>query len=131
MEHTFSTRVRWRHTDASGQIHFASVFRYFEDAEMELLREAGWSLDRLHDEGYDIPRANAEANYNDALGYDDEIEVVARVEETGETSFTVGFEVYKNGDDDPAVEGEITPVVVEEGDWTPTEPPEGFFESID
>ena len=41
----FRRRLRWADADAAGRLHFPRIFEIIEEAEGELLREAGWPMD--------------------------------------------------------------------------------------
>lgn len=73
-------RVQFSETDAAGIVHFANYFRYFEDAEHALWREAGLSI---HPEQSPIgwPRVSASCDYHRALKFEQEFEVTVRIVE--------------------------------------------------
>ena len=67
-------RVAFSETDAAGIVHFATYFRYFEDAEHALWRQAGLSI---HSLGSPVgwPRVSASCEYHRALKFDHEFDV--------------------------------------------------------
>ncbi len=89
--HTESLRIPFCDTDMSGRIHYTAAFQYFEMAENSLLRtvygELAWS-ERLN-----LPRVHVEAEYSEALTFEDEIDCTARVEEVGRSSIRFGFRI--------------------------------------
>ncbi|MEW2503371.1 acyl-CoA thioesterase [Amycolatopsis sp. CA-161197] len=104
--HVEPLRVAWADTDASGRIHWSSVFRWAEAAEHALLRAAG----RGADEAGPYPRRSTEAVYHRALEFDDRIEVRLGVEKAGRSSVTFGWQIVRG--DDLCVEGRHTVVHV-------------------
>jgi YbgC/YbaW family acyl-CoA thioester hydrolase len=85
-------RVPFVDVDASQRIHYTAWFRYMEFAEHHLMRAIGipYSTSGALD-GYNYPRVHLEADFHGAIVYDDELEVEARVERVGGSSWTVAF----------------------------------------
>jgi acyl-CoA thioester hydrolase len=90
-------RLRFADTDASGRIHNAAIFRYFEAAEAEFLREARIPYSYLGTLGVRYPRVRVEADFMGPLVDDDLMETTVRVERLGAKSFTLGFLVEVSG----------------------------------
>lgn len=97
-------RVAWVDTDTGGRIHFTAAFRWAEATETSLYRRLGM----LHGERGDYPRLHVEADFRRALVFEDEVEVLLRVERLGKTSITFRWEIAKDGD--LAIEGGHTVV---------------------
>ena len=93
----WETRIRFVDTDASGRIHYTSMFRHFEVAEQEFLREAGFPFSSPALEEYSFPRVHVECDYRSELRYDDLVQIAMRVERLGRTSYTLGFAVRCEG----------------------------------
>jgi len=77
----FQTRIRFIDTDASGRIHYTSMFRYFESAEIELLRKVGITYDLRR--YYAFPRVHVECDFIRAIAHDDLIEIEAALTKVG------------------------------------------------
>ena len=78
-EYRLTRRVQFYETDAAGIVHFSCFFRYMEEAEHALWREAGLSI---HPPESDIgwPRVAASCEFHGALRFEDEFDVSIRVE---------------------------------------------------
>jgi acyl-CoA thioester hydrolase len=72
--------VQFYETDVAGIVHFSWFFRYMEEAEHALWRQAGLSI---HPPGAEIgwPRIAASFEFYRALRFEDEFEVWLRVAE--------------------------------------------------
>jgi YbgC/YbaW family acyl-CoA thioester hydrolase len=70
----YKRRVEFAETDMAGQVHFANFFRYMEEAEHAIWREAGM---RIAAEGrtHQWPRISAQCDFKSRLRVDDEFEV--------------------------------------------------------
>jgi acyl-CoA thioester hydrolase len=90
----FQTRVRFIDTDASGRIHYTSMFRYFESAEIELLRTVGITYDLRR--SYAFPRVHVECDFMRAIAHDDLIEIEAALIKLGRSSAHFQFRTFKN-----------------------------------
>lgn len=114
-------RIRWADADAAGRLHFPKMFEYFEDAEAELLRAAGYSL---HDagRGYDFPRVHVEARFRRVLALDVPFSLRVAVGKLGRTSIRYDYQVFTEAaPPELALEGTMTVVVMRDG--VPTEIP--------
>ena len=84
-EYRLKRRVQFHETDLAGLVHFSWFFRYMEEAEHALWREAGLSI---HPPGAEIgwPRIAASFEFRSPLRFEDEFDVWLRVAEmTGRT----------------------------------------------
>lgn len=94
---TLRRRVQFSETDAAGLVHFSCFFRYLEDAEHALWREAGLSI---HPENSPIgwPRVSASCDFHRALRFEQEFDVVVRISEMTTRTITYAGEITRNGE---------------------------------
>jgi acyl-CoA thioester hydrolase len=94
-EHRLRRRVQFHETDAAGLVHFSCFFRYMEEAEHALWREAGLSI---APEGSAIgwPRQAASFDYHRALHFEDEFEICIRIVAVGERKIRYVCEITKD-----------------------------------
>jgi acyl-CoA thioester hydrolase len=111
-------RVAWVDTDAGGRIHFTAVFRWVEAAETALIRRLGGMT-----EWRAFPRRHVEADYDQVLVFEDEVETRLRVERVCTTSITYAWEIAKEGE--VYVKGRHTVVHVD-GSGRPSELPDAL-----
>jgi len=79
-EFRYKRRVQFAETDLAGIVHFANMFRYIDEAEHALWREAGLSIvQRGSDLGW--PRLNAALEFRNPLRFEEEFEVWVRIAE--------------------------------------------------
>ena len=72
-------RVQFYETDLVGIVHFSWYFRYMEEAEHALWRASGLSIaDPASPVGF--PRVAATCDYQAPLRFEDEVDVVIRIE---------------------------------------------------
>ncbi len=77
-EFRYPRRVQFAETDLAGIVHFSTMFRYVEEAEHALWREAGLSIvERGSDIGW--PRLNAALEFRNPLRFEEEFEVWVRI----------------------------------------------------
>jgi acyl-CoA thioester hydrolase len=79
-EYRARRRVQFYETDAAGIVHFSWFFRYMEEAEHALWREAGLSI-HPRDAEIGWPRIAATFEFHRALRFEDEFDVWLRVAE--------------------------------------------------
>jgi YbgC/YbaW family acyl-CoA thioester hydrolase len=135
---TYTRRVEFADTDAAGVAHFASFFRYMEEAEHAFYRSLGSSAYRLEaDRVEGMPRVSASCDYLSPVRYDDELAVHLVVRE--KTAKAIGYEVRfdRLGGAEPVTvaRGAMKVVHVTRGhgarDWTVTELPAALLERIE
>jgi YbgC/YbaW family acyl-CoA thioester hydrolase len=77
-QHRLRRRVNFYETDLAGIVHFSCFFRYMEEAEHALWREAGLTIARAGEETC-FPRLAASCDFHAPLRFEDEFEVWVRV----------------------------------------------------
>ena len=77
-EYRLRRRVLFYEADPAGIVHFSWYFRYMEEAEHALWREAGLSIAPRTAE-FVFPRLNAAFDYHTPLRFEDEFEVHIRI----------------------------------------------------
>lgn len=90
----FQTRIRFIDTDASGRIHYTAMFRYFESAEIEFMREVGV----IYGRGYAFPRVHVECDFRLPMVHDDLIEIEVSLTQLGRSSMKFQFRTLRSGD---------------------------------
>jgi acyl-CoA thioester hydrolase len=111
-------RLRWADTDAAGRLHFPRIFEIVEEAESELVRSISWPMNRSM--GYDFPRVNVECSFRRILELDSPFRLRFTVGKLGRTSIRYDYQVF-DADEELAIEGTMTVVVLQDG--KPTEIP--------
>ena len=96
-EHRVSRRVQFSETDSAGIVHFSNFFRYFEDAEHALWREAGLSI-HTKESPIGWPRVAASCQYHRPLKFEQEFEVTVRIGEMTRRTIAYIGEITSNGE---------------------------------
>ena len=104
-EYRLRRRVQFYETDAAGMVHFSCFFRYMEEAEHALWREAGMSISSA---GREIgwPRVAASFEYHRPLRFEDEFDVTIRVVAVAARTIEYACEITKDGS--PVATGSLT-----------------------
>ena len=90
-------RVAFSETDAAGIVHFSTFFRYFEDAEHSLWREAGLSIHSAQSPiGW--PRVSASCQFQRPLRFEQEFEVAVRISEISKRTITYTADITRGGE---------------------------------
>lgn len=79
-EYHHKRRVQFYETDAAGIVHFSWFFRYMEEAEHAMWREAGLSI-AAHGSEIGWPRVAASFSYYRPLRFEEEFDVWLRIAE--------------------------------------------------
>ena len=87
---TVRVRVPFADVDSSQRIHYTAMFRYMEVAEHALMRAIGFPYaTTLHELAF--PRVRLSCDFKGAILYDDLLDITARVEHVGVSSWTIAF----------------------------------------
>ena len=104
-EYRLKRRVQFYETDAAGIVHFSWFYRYMEEAEHALWREAGLSIASAGSE-IGFPRVAASFDFRRPLKFEDEFEVHLQVSAITAKTFQYAARVTK-GDTEVAT-GSLT-----------------------
>lgn len=106
-------RMRWADVDAAGILHFPRIFEIVEEAEIELLREIGFSMfERLRE--FDFPRVRIECDFKKMLPLDARFRLRLEAGRVGRSSIRYDFQAF-NDKDELALEGAMTVALLKNG----------------
>jgi YbgC/YbaW family acyl-CoA thioester hydrolase len=95
-EHRYRRRVQFSDVDSARIVHFSQYFRYMEEAEHALWRDAGLSIaPRGATFGY--ARVGASFEYHSPLLFEDEFEVLIRITKITNRSMAYSCLVTRGG----------------------------------
>lgn len=95
---THQTTIRLHHTDAAGLLFFAEQFKLAHDAYESFMESIGYAFaPLLRSSTYLLPIVHAEADFGAALSTGDKITIQVVAERIGDTSFTLGYTLLRNG----------------------------------
>lgn len=95
---TTSRRIEFRDTDAAGVAHFSTYFVFMEEAEHELLRQAGLSVFQEEPQGtLTWPRVSAKCEYRSAARFEEMIVIEGGISRLGTKSVTWRFRISRDG----------------------------------
>ena len=104
-EYHLRRRVQFYETDAAGIVHFSCFFRYMEEAEHALWREAGLSIAPA-DAEIGWPRLAASFDYHKPLRFEQEFDVWLRV--AAVTNKTIRYTCVLTSDEATIATGAMT-----------------------
>ena len=111
-EHTLRRRVNFHEVDSAGIVHFSVYFRYMEEAEHAMWREAGLSIAARGAE-VGFPRVSATFDYHRPLRFEDEFDARIRIVSMGEKSLRYVCTLTRG--DEKIATGKVTVVCVTRG----------------
>jgi acyl-CoA thioester hydrolase len=89
--------VRYLEVDQQGVVFNAWYLAYFDDAMTGFLADRGVPYAVLIDSGCDFQLVHTELDWSGSLGFGDAASVSVRAVTVGTTSFTLAFEVGRDG----------------------------------
>jgi acyl-CoA thioester hydrolase len=104
-QYVLTRRVSFHETDMAGVVHFSCFFRYMEEAEHAMWREAGLSI---APRGVEIgwPRVSASCEFRQPLHFEDEFQAHIRIASMG--ARTIRYTCVLRAGDRLIAEGSMT-----------------------
>ena len=128
----YEHRVRWRDVDLAGIVHYAHFVAFFEAAETEWVRSHGIEYGEfLETMGLCMPRVSIHCNYHAPARLDDLLAIEVKLERLGETSFTLGFDMYRDSDREYLADGQFVITTVSRTTFKPIRVPEKLREMLE
>lgn len=94
---TAYNKVRMHDIDMAGILYFPRQFRFAHDALEDFIEHLGLTFDQLfRKEHFVFVVVHAEADYLSPLRVGDKLEIHLSVESIGNTSFAIGYKIYKS-----------------------------------
>jgi len=109
-EFRYARRVQFAETDLAGVVHFSWYFRYLEEAEHAMWREAGLSIAPAGRE-LGFPRVSASIDFHAPLCFEDVFEVHVRVDAISKRSIRYAHTITRG--ETRIATGSMTAVCVE------------------
>jgi acyl-CoA thioester hydrolase len=131
IKHTTDIRVRYADTDQMKFVYYAKYFEYFEQGRSDLLRDIGLPYPQIEAMGLFLPVIEAHAKYRKAARYDDLLHVVTYFREMPVARIRLEYEVLRDGEAEPIVEGYTIHTFVNAATGKPTRAPAQFIEAIE
>ena len=111
--HSVTRRVEFSDTDMAGIVHFSKYFCYMEFAEHDFFRKLGFSINRQYgDYKYGWPRIKVKGEFHHPLRFEEEIEILLRLNKINSRSLEFQFKVIKHQDGIIAASGCYSTVCV-------------------
>ena len=112
-EHRYRRRVQFVEVDSARIVHFSHFFRYMEEAEHALWREAGLGIATRGD-GFGYPRVAASFDYHAPLRLEEEFDVHLRIVKITRASLAYACAISRGSD--RIATGALTIVCVVQGE---------------
>lgn len=97
--HSFKVRVRYSETDKMGFVYYGRYLEFYEMGRTNLIRSLGMTYRYMEDElQVGLPVIRVEVNYKKPAYYDDELEVVTRIEKMPMGTIEFITAIYCEGD---------------------------------
>jgi acyl-CoA thioester hydrolase len=104
-------RVRFHECDPQGVVFYAQYFAYVDVALTEMWREAFGSYTDVVAAGTDVVVVEAASTFRSPARFDDDLDVVLRIERLGTTSMAMATAIRR--DEELLVDGRIVHVFVD------------------
>ena len=93
--HKYIHKVRYYETDKMGITHHSNYIRWMEEARIDFLEHIGYGYAQLEHDGITSPVIGIECQYKHPTTFDDEVEIIVRVEEFKGVRLVIGYTMTK------------------------------------
>ena len=98
-EFKYLTRIYYEDTDAAGVVYYANYLKFLERARSEAIYSLGLSNKKLLDkEGVIIIVKSCNIEYKKPAKFEDEIEIISKINEVKNSSFKMHQLIKRNSD---------------------------------
>ncbi|HWP83083.1 MAG TPA: thioesterase family protein [Bacteroidota bacterium] len=124
-------RVRYADTDQMRFVYYAKYFEYFEQGRSDLLRQIGLPYSEIEHLGIWLPVIEAHAKYIRSARYDDLLVVETAMKEMPVARVRIEYKIFRNGEDEPIVEGFTVHGFLNATTGKPTRAPGVFLQAVE
>jgi acyl-CoA thioester hydrolase len=131
--HSMTVVPRYAEIDQQGVVFNGHYLTWFDEACTGLLDQIGAAYPDLMAGGLDMQVVHSEIDFAAPVRWRDTVRVSARCTRVGTTSFALAFTVHRRAgaaDEQVAVRGENTYVVVSTEDWTKRRVPDDLRHAL-
>lgn len=115
----FERVVKYYETDQMGVVHHSNYIRWFEEARVEFMRNAGISYKTMEDEGIQIPVVTVSCKYKSPAKFDDTVIVRAWIKKFNGIIVEIAYEVVDKESGEVRVTGESSHCFVNDKTFKP------------
>lgn len=94
----YEHRVSYYETDQMGIVHHSNYIRWFEDARVDFLEQAGYSYKKMEDIGIMIVVLGASCDYKISARFGDNVIIIPKISEFNGFKMTVTYRVLNKAD---------------------------------
>ncbi|MGN1136421.1 MAG: acyl-CoA thioesterase [Oscillospiraceae bacterium] len=102
----YERTAHYYETDKMGIVHHSNYIRWFEEARIHFLKEAGYPYEKMEENGVMIPVQSAACEYKNAVRFGETVIIVLKVEEFNGFRFRISYRVIGKEKGDLKVTGE-------------------------
>lgn len=86
--------VQYYETDAMAVVHHANYIRWFEEARLDYLKQAGFPYEAIEERGLMVPVLGASCEYRIAVRFGETVRIETEIVKFNGLKFTVAYEIY-------------------------------------
>lgn len=75
----YNRKANYYETDMMGVVHHSNYIRWFEEARIDLMEQAGFPYQAMEDIGVIIPVISVECQYKHFVTFDEEVTIIAKI----------------------------------------------------
>lgn len=104
----YNRKPHYYETDMMGVVHHSNYIRWFEEARIDLMEQAGFKYKDMESIGVIIPVVSVECQYKNFVAFDEEVTIIAKIDSFNGVRMTMVYEIYRNSDNVLCVTGNST-----------------------
>ena len=101
----YNRKPHYYETDMMGVVHHSNYIRWFEEARIDLMEQAGFPYKEMEDKGVLIPVIGVECQYKHFVTFDEEVTIITKIDSFNGVKMNMAYEIYRNIDNTLCVTG--------------------------
>ena len=94
MENAYEHKVQYYETDAMQIVHHSNYIRWFEEARIAYLAQAGFDYERIEARGLLIPVLSVNCEYKQSVKFGETVLIDVKIKSFNGLKFQIEYEVY-------------------------------------
>ena len=104
----YTRKINYYETDRMGIVHHSNYIRYFEEARLDFMEQAGFDYAALENEGIISPVLSTSCRHREMLRYGDSMSIETHLVELGNVKYTFSYIIRDVSTNKIAAEGQTS-----------------------
>ena len=90
----YRRKVQFYETDQMGIVHHSNYIRWFEEARVDFMEQAGYGYDKLEGTGISFAVLSAQCEYKSMAHFGEQVDIETEIKEISNSRMVIGYRIY-------------------------------------